>query len=136
MTRIYLDSCIYIYYFSAGNILGKRASKYFVGAETNKHEILASSLVMHEILSGVYKEIKSKAGEIYGNLSLHPGISWIDFSLEIADLSAQLRSETSLKTPDCIHLATALLSECSQFITNDKQIKKFEDLFSFKIFLI
>ena len=42
--------------------------------------------------------------------------------------AALLRAETGLKTPDAIHAATALLAQCTLFVTNDDDFRRVEDL--------
>ena len=37
--------------------------------------------------------------------------------------SARLRSTTNLRLPDAIHVATAILSGCETFLTNDKRLE-------------
>ncbi|MZH46407.1 MAG: type II toxin-antitoxin system VapC family toxin [Nitrospinae bacterium] len=61
-------------------------------------------------------------------LTTYPHLTWIDMSLEIADLGAQLRARYNLKTPDSILLATAIHSEASGFIGNDSKFKKVTEL--------
>jgi predicted nucleic acid-binding protein len=38
--------------------------------------------------------------------------------------AAEVRANTQLKLPDAIHAATALRTDCTTFITNDRQLKK------------
>ncbi len=42
--------------------------------------------------------------------------------------SARLRSTTNLRLPDAIHVATAILSGCETFLTNDKRLEALSDL--------
>ena len=42
--------------------------------------------------------------------------------------AARVRAETGLKTPDAIHAATALASECAMFLTNDKDFRRVNGL--------
>ncbi|KAI9134019.1 PIN domain-containing protein [Acaryochloris sp. CCMEE 5410] len=43
---------------------------------------------------------------------------------EITVKAAQLRVQYSLKLPDALQLATAIVSGCDGFLTNDFQLKK------------
>jgi len=48
---------------------------------------------------------------------------------EIATKAYQLRAKYQfLKGMDSIQIATALLSDCSEFITNDKKLKKIDEI--------
>ena len=47
----------------------------------------------------------------------------IDLDTEISVTAAQIRSESKLKTPDSIQLATSIHQSAEIFLTNDKRIK-------------
>ena len=84
---------------------------------------------MHEVMTASYKhKDDSLSEELYAMLATFPGLSWIPYSLEIADRSAQIRAFSKLSTPDAIHIATALEAPCSQFLTNDRRIKNIPEL--------
>ncbi|TVR21385.1 MAG: PIN domain-containing protein [Anaerolineaceae bacterium] len=56
-----------------------------------------------------------------------------DFRLEplttsIAHLAADLRARYNLKTPDAIHVATAIDAGCDGFLTNDTGIKRVSEI--------
>lgn len=42
--------------------------------------------------------------------------------------AADVRAKTQLKLPDAIHVATALRTNCTTLLTNDRQIKKLTDI--------
>ena len=44
-------------------------------------------------------------------------------SRDVLVAAARLRAETNMKLPDAIHAATAQLTGCTQFLTNDTHIK-------------
>lgn len=120
--RIYLDTCVYIYHLEAHPHFSSAARRFFQNAEQKVVRLVASPLILQEIMSGVYVDEDSSdlSGDIYGLLSSHPGIHWEPYTLEIADLVAKIRASTSIKTPDAIHLATALTAECDEFVTHDQ----------------
>jgi predicted nucleic acid-binding protein len=43
----------------------------------------------------------------------------------MAERAAQLRVACELKTPDAIHLATAITAGASHFVTNDSELGRF-----------
>jgi predicted nucleic acid-binding protein len=49
-------------------------------------------------------------------------------SREVIDRATQIRSRYGFKTPDAIHLAAAILSNCELFLTNDRRLDKFTEL--------
>ena len=50
-------------------------------------------------------------------------LALIPVSFDISIHAGVLRGETGMKTPDAIHVATAMKEKCDVFFTNDKQIK-------------
>lgn len=56
-------------------------------------------------------------------------IEIIEISKAIAEKAAQIRAEyTSFRTMDALQLASACLSGCDLFLTNDKQLKQFREI--------
>ena len=54
-------------------------------------------------------------------------IQVLSVTYEIAERAGKLRSQSpSTRTPDAIIIATALENSCNVFVTNDKNLKKFE----------
>lgn len=49
-------------------------------------------------------------------------------SNEIADKAAELRAKYKIRTPDAIQVATALHGEASIYLTNDKNLKKIQEI--------
>ncbi|MCI5218746.1 MAG: PIN domain-containing protein [Candidatus Electrothrix sp. LOE2] len=61
------------------------------------------------------------------NSKVTGGIVPIDLwrkSSEVFDKATELRAQYSLKTPDAIHLAAALVSGCDVFLTNDLRLNR------------
>lgn len=69
--------------------------------------------------------------QFYALLSTFPHLEWISMTLEIADLAAQLRADHALKTPDAIQAATAIVSQATGIISNDKTFRRVPLLESF-----
>lgn len=57
-------------------------------------------------------------------LSNFPNLKIIPLTIDISIAAARLRAIHGLRTPDAIHIATALESKSSGIITNDKDFKK------------
>lgn len=53
----------------------------------------------------------------------------VEINQEIAKKAAQIRAEyKGFKAMDALQLAVACLSECDFFLTNDKQLKQFDEI--------
>ncbi len=46
-------------------------------------------------------------------------------SREVIDRATEIRAQYSFKTPDAIHLAAAMVSNCNVFLTNDHRLDRF-----------
>ena len=89
--------------------------------------VTLSSLVYTEILAPYYREkayLKIKG--IKQALSNAPNIHLQEMNIAISEKAAELRATMGVKTPDAIHLATALHAKVDYLITNDKDFLKYQ----------
>jgi len=56
-------------------------------------------------------------------LNTSPITPW-PVSVTIAEQAARLRAQYRLRTPDAIHIATAMIAGCDAFLTNDRDLKR------------
>lgn len=129
LKEIYLDTSIFIYYFEGGGKYEKFLDNFFEYCEENKLKICISVLVLTELL------VKP-----YGDGNLGAVARWLDYfkysslvevlevSPKIALDAAYVRGRYGLKTPDSLHLATAMQGEKPVFLTNDKALKRVEEV--------
>ncbi|PNW65666.1 UNVERIFIED_CONTAM: hypothetical protein BEN50_21695, partial [Euhalothece sp. KZN 001] len=66
--------------------------------------------------------------QAYDQLLLSSSLQLIPIHQEILRNAAQLRGDYNLKTPDAIHLATALRESCNWLLTNDVQFRRVREL--------
>jgi len=87
-----------------------------------------STLVISELFVRPFKEKNFKNVGLFEEfIRTFPNSRICDFDFDIAKLSAKIRAQSSLRTPDAILLATAIISGSDVFITNDLNLKKFSD---------
>jgi predicted nucleic acid-binding protein len=89
--------------------------------------IISSELLWLETLVGPMKNNNQPLVELYTEL-LSDNIQLIAIDETILKLAAQLRSTSSLKTPDAIHAATAINRGCTIFLTNDTGLRNIPGL--------
>ena len=121
LKTIYLDSCIVIYVVEAHP---QNATK--VAAALNAlqaAQICYSPLVRLECLVKPLQTQNQSLQNLYAQFwATQQNLSFVD---EIFMRAAQLRADfPSVKTPDAIHLATALHYGCDEFWTNDDRLAK------------
>ena len=52
----------------------------------------------------------------------------VSFTSEIAISAAAIRARYGLRTPDAMHAATAIQSDCDAILTNDKDFRRVQDI--------
>ncbi len=85
---------------------------------------IISIISLTELSVGYYKnkEIIEK-DEFISGLYSNKKYKIIDLNINIADKTAEIRSQINLKLPDCIIIATALIENSEILITNDSEFK-------------
>jgi len=87
-----------------------------------------STLVISELFVRPFKEKNFKNINLFEEfIRTFPNSKTCDLDFDIAKLSAKIRAQSSLKNPDAILLATAIINGSDIFITNDLNLKKFSD---------
>ncbi|MBU7029084.1 MAG: PIN domain-containing protein [Theionarchaea archaeon] len=86
-------------------------------------------MTLLEVLVHPYRCGDKDLAEKYREILLYSdNLSTFPVSNEVADKSAELRAKYRIRTPDAIQIATALHGEASTFLTNDKNLKKVEEI--------
>jgi predicted nucleic acid-binding protein len=123
--KIAIDSLVPIYALSPDSELHLQAVRLIENAPIAGYELHASDLLYLELLSS--PEIKDEeVPVIRDGLAEDLSASWpIDVNIVLK--AAELRRKHHFKTPDAIHIATAVERKCDYFVTNDLGlIKKVE----------
>ncbi|CDI06500.1 type II toxin-antitoxin system VapC family toxin [Candidatus Nitrosotenuis uzonensis] len=86
---------------------------------------IISTVSIAELCTGYYSQgdVKGKE-EFLAHLISNKNFEIIDLSTKIADTAAKIRSETGLRLPDAIIIATGLTRDTQYFVTNDKALDK------------
>ena len=119
---IALDTSPLLYHLEEHPRYAKPVFPVFQSIERGAQNATASSLALLEILVAPYR-VKDEARRtlLVGLLVSFPNLSWRSVDLSIADRAAALRAHYNLRTPDAIHLASAVESGADLFLTNDRR---------------
>lgn len=119
--RLYLDASALIYVAE-----GSPERRDFVLAWIDRVEAEPDGVLITSRLSRIECRVKHLRSQnqpalhridtilAAGNLRL------ADVSADVIEKAAEVRAQSRLKTPDAIHVATALLEEAATFVTGDK----------------
>ena len=84
---------------------------------------------MTELLVHPYrKQDIDQVNSIYALTSTYPNLSWVPVTLALADQAARLRAKYGLRTPDALHVATAIAGSATGFIGNDHAFRRVTEL--------
>lgn len=129
---IALDTSVFIYFIEHHPDYFPLCEQIFESLESGQIKASTATLSLLEILVQPYRlQNDSLVLKFYSLLTTYPNFTWVDMTLNVADLAAKLRAEHRLKTPDSIQAASAIHSGATGFICNDaafKRIKEFECL--------
>ena len=120
MSKIYLDACIVIYFVENHPVYATKIEGLINDLDVND-TLCCSPLVRMECL---VMPLRTKDGTLRNQYESFFGAQeMLEISVGRFDEAAQLRADfNSLKTPDALHLATALHHDCDGFWTNDSRL--------------
>ncbi len=121
--RLYLDTNIFIYALEGYPVFRAVLTTVFNVLDRGELIAVTSELTLAEVLVKPLLDRHAERQAAYLQV-LQPSTSLqiIPVSREILIAAARLRADANLKLPDAIHAATAQLTGCDQFLTNDARL--------------
>ena len=127
--RIGLDSMTLIYLLEDAAPHASTMELVFQRIEKGRCTAYVSVLGLTELLVRPMELADYETVEKYRHFLLNfPNLQILDLDIPTAEIAASLRAKYSFRTPDAIHLATALQHGASAFLTNDKQLTRLKEL--------
>lgn len=125
--QLYIEAAPLIYFVENHPKYGDLVDAIFAHVELRSVELLTSVILITEVL---VKPLKANDAELTNayRVLLQNHIQLRPVSESIASKAAQLRATYSLRTPDALHIATAIDTKCDAFLTNDKALKRVADM--------
>ncbi|MCP9775063.1 PIN domain-containing protein [Cyanobium sp. WAJ14-Wanaka] len=122
MALAYIDSCVVIYALEDDPRFGKAAKGALAELRQQGLQPVISALVRLECLvQPLALGHSERLHRCHGFLQLFESVRIQDSTFELA---TELRAQHRLRTPDALHLATALGHNCQALVTNDGRLKK------------
>ena len=120
MRQVYLDACVVIYLIEKVDPFSDKIRQFL--ARHSDASLCVSPLVRLEVMIKPLRE--SVATLVADYEDFLAAQNWLPVNDIIFDRALQLRAYHGLKTPDALHLATALYHGCTEFWTNDDRLSK------------
>jgi predicted nucleic acid-binding protein len=87
----------------------------------------ASVLLLAEVLVPAYRARNPAAArQARAALERVPNLELVEVTAGVSDVAARLRAEHNLRTPDALHVATALREGAGWLVTNDRRLQRVE----------
>lgn len=120
---IYLDTNIFIYALEGYSVFRPTLTALFESLDRQELTAVTSELTLAEALVKPLLDRHAEREAAYLQvLQSSSSLLVVPVSRAVLIAAARLRAEADLKLPDAIHVATAQLSTCSTFLTNDARI--------------
>lgn len=122
-----LDTVTLIYFLEKHPVHFPTTRQIFQQIEDGRLAGVMASLVFAELLVPAWRSgDEATATKLIRTLSNFPHLKIIPLTTEIAADAARLRARYGIRTPDAIHVATALAGGANSFITNDQGLARLE----------
>ena len=122
--RVYLDTNVMIYAIEGYPAFQQELHELFETIDHGELDAVTSELTLAEVLvkpfidgSVVHRQAFEQAIQSAGSFRVFP------ITRPVLIEAARLRAATTLKLPDAIHVATARMTACEVFLTNDRSIQ-------------
>jgi predicted nucleic acid-binding protein len=126
-SRILLDSVSIVYYIERNPTYFAAASEWMERVNAGRLTAAASALLLAEVLVPAYRAGNPAAArQARAALERIPNFELLEVTAAVSEVAARLRAEHNLRTPDALHVATALRDGADWIVTNDRRLRRVE----------
>ena len=127
--KVFLDTTPIIYFLDGDVNFGNKVESILSEILENEIEMLTSTITCMEYLTYPYKAGNTEKVDVFFDFIVDCNIPLYAVDEEVAKEAARSRAEyTAFKAMDALQLATACITECDLFLTNDKQLRQFGEI--------
>jgi len=119
-----VDSMVFVYHFEGNEELGPAAGRLLQAAEEGRCRLVCSVISLLEVLVVPKRRGREDLCQLYREMfESFPHLSVVPVDTGIAEIASDLRATQNLRTPDSIHLATALQAGAAAFVSQDDRLR-------------
>ena len=128
--KLFLDACAVIYMIESQQEQGRKTRLLVDEARKSNTQLTISRLSFLECRVLPLKTKNAELLDCYDRFFRLPGLQIVELDAAVIDIATELRANHigSLRTPDAIQLACAILSGSDQFVTGDKKLAAVRDV--------
>ena len=114
----------FIYHFEANAEFGPAAGRLLKAAEEGRCRLVCSVVSLLEVLVVPKRKQETALCQRYREMfESFPNLSVLTLDASVAEIASDLRASYTVRTPDAIHLATALHAGAKAFVSEDGRLK-------------
>ncbi len=122
---LYVETAPFIYFVERHPTYIERMRAVFQHVHPEITPVITSAITLTEVLTLPIKLKQQHYHHEYREMLLNTeAISTLPVDAFIAEQAAHFRAKYSLRTPDALHIATAVSAACEAFLTNDLALKR------------
>jgi predicted nucleic acid-binding protein len=126
---VYLDANGFIYSIERIDPFRAMLDTLWLTVSAGQITVVTSELTLLEVLVKPLKVGDATTATLFRTVLKHtPDVQMLPITQAVLEAAANLRATLGLKTPDAIHVATALLNGSMLFVTNDSAFHRVTDL--------
>ena len=126
---LYIETAPFIYFTEQRAGYFEKMVALFTYVNQAEIQVITAALTLTETLIKPLQNEDQDLVEQYRSLFYGTeGITTVSITPQVGDRAAHLRAAYGLKTPDALHIATAMGAGCDAFLTNDLGLKRVTEL--------
>lgn len=128
-SSVFIDTSIYIYYLEHNAVYYDKAADFFEECYQSGKIMVTSAITVEEYSIVPYRNNDVDLLRDFRNFLTDTQTKIVDINVSIADKAAEIRAKFGgFKAMDALQLGAAVTTGCQVFLTNDKQLKQFDEL--------
>lgn len=126
---LYVDTAPFIYFTEKRGHAADKMRAIFTIMSTGQFDVITSPVILPEtLMKPLQAEDKPLITQYLAMFFHTKGIAIAAITAQTGNVAANLRARYNVRTPDALHLATALEAGCNAFLTNDLGLRRVTDL--------
>lgn len=127
--RVFVDTAPIIYYLENSSLYMDFIKKFFAKCIEEDIQVVTPAITVEEYLVFPYSSGQMELVDNFKRFIEYMNIEVVDIDSVIAEQGAKIRGRyKNFKAMDALQIATAVVSGCDMFFTNDKQLRQEKEL--------
>ena len=125
--KVFFDTNPVIYFLEDEGDYGKKLTRFM--DDYAEASFVTSTITVVEYLTGIFRNGDSESEAEFKDMIYDYRFEVIPVDWGVAEEAAHIRSKyKDFKTMDALQLAAAKLSGCTIFVSNDRQLRQFDEI--------